>query len=182
MRSFVGLPLPDAALDALEHVQEGVTAGRLVAAENMHLTLAFLDDQPEAALQALHQALSEISAQPLQMTFHGLDSYGGKRPRVLAAEVQKTSELAHLRDRVRSACRQAGIELSRERFRPHVTLARFPRHLEAGQVEKVARFLSEAAGFRLECEVEAFALFQSTLAPDGARYDVLAEYPLKKPG
>ncbi|WP_084299586.1 RNA 2',3'-cyclic phosphodiesterase [Leisingera caerulea] len=179
MRAFLGLPLPDAALDALERVQEGLTVGRHVPAENMHLTLAFLDDQPEAALQALHQLLAEISTPPLTLSFRGLDTFGGKLPRVLAAEVQKTPELTQLRSRVRSACRDAGMDLSRERFRPHVTLARFPRHLEAGQVEKIARFLAEAAGFRLDCEAESFALYQSTLAPDGARYDVLAEYPLK---
>ncbi|MCB4457387.1 RNA 2',3'-cyclic phosphodiesterase [Leisingera sp. McT4-56] len=179
MRAFVGLPLPDAALDALERVQEGLTAGRHVPAENMHLTLAFLDDQPEAALQALHQMLAEISVPPLTLTFRGLDTFGGKLPRVLAAEVQKTPELTGLRGQIRGACRQAGVELPRERFRPHVTLARFPRHLEAGQVEKIARYLAEAADFRLECAAEAFALFQSTLAPSGARYDVLAEYALR---
>lgn len=179
MRAFAGLPLPAAALDVLERVQEGLTVGRHVPAENMHLTLAFLDDQPEALLQALHQVLAEISAPPLQLTFRGLDTFGGKLPRVLAADVQKTPELSHLRGQIRSACRSAGIELPRERFRPHVTLARFPRHLEAGQVEKIARFLAGAAGFRLECEAEAFALYQSTLAPEGARYDVLAEYPLE---
>ncbi|WP_051371975.1 MULTISPECIES: RNA 2',3'-cyclic phosphodiesterase [Leisingera] len=179
MRAFVGLPLPDEALETLEHVQEGLTVGRHVPAENLHLTLAFLDDQPEPVLQALHQILAEISAPPLQLSFRGLDTLGGKLPRVLAAEVQKTPELGHLRDRVRSACRTAGIELSRERFRPHVTLARFPRHLEAGQVEKIARFLAAAAGFGLGWEADSFALFQSTLAPEGARYDVLAEYRLQ---
>ncbi|WP_051337306.1 RNA 2',3'-cyclic phosphodiesterase [Leisingera daeponensis] len=179
MRAFVGLPLPDAALDALERLQEPLTVGRHVPAENMHLTLAFLDDQPEAVLEALHQLLAEISAPPVQLAFRGLDTFGGKLPRVLAAQVQKTPELSHLRERVRSACRSAGIELPRERFRPHVTLARFPRHLEAGQVEKIARYLSAAADFRLECEAETFALYQSTLAPEGARYDVLAEYELR---
>ncbi|MDC0657504.1 RNA 2',3'-cyclic phosphodiesterase [Leisingera sp. SS27] len=179
MRAFVGLQLPDAALDALERVQEGLTLGRHIPAENMHLTLAFLDDQPEAALQALHQILTDISAPPLMLTFSGLGTFGGKRPRVLAAEVRKSPELVHLLGRVRSACRSAGIDLPRERFRPHVTLARFPRNLEAGQVEKIARFLSAAADFKLECEADSYALFQSTLAPEGARYDVLAEYPLQ---
>ncbi|UWQ78483.1 RNA 2',3'-cyclic phosphodiesterase [Leisingera sp. S132] len=179
MRAFVGLPLPDAALDALERVQEGLTVGRHVPAGNMHLTLAFLDDQPEAALKALHQMLADISAPPLLLTFSGLGTFGDKLPRVLAAEVQKTPELTRLRDNVRSACRTNGIELPRERFRPHVTLARFPRHLEAGQVEKIARFLAAAADFKLECEADSYALFQSTLAPEGARYDVLAEYPLE---
>ncbi|UWQ23899.1 RNA 2',3'-cyclic phosphodiesterase [Leisingera aquaemixtae] len=179
MRAFVGLPLPDAALDVLERLQEGLTVGRHVPAEYMHLTLAFLDDQPEAVLETLHQSLAEISAPPLTLSFRGLDTFGGKLPRVLAAEVQATPELTQLRGRVRSACREAGLDLPRERFRPHVTLARFPRHLEAGQVEKIARYLAGAAGFRLDCEVERFALFQSTLAPQGARYDMLAEYELQ---
>ncbi|WP_052272375.1 RNA 2',3'-cyclic phosphodiesterase [Leisingera sp. ANG-M7] len=179
MRAFVGLLLPDAALDALERVQEGLTVGRQVPAESMHLTLAFLDNQPEDALQTLHQLMAEISVPPLQLTFRGLDTFGGKLPRVLAAQVQKTRELTRLRDHVRSACRTAGIELSRERFRPHVTLARFSRHLEVSQVKKIARYLSAASEFRLECEADSFVLFQSTLAPEGARYDILAEYPLE---
>lgn len=178
MRAFVGLLLPDAALGALEQVQEGLTAGRHVPAENMHLTLAFLDDQPETVLQTLHRELVEISAPPVQLSFQGVNTFGGKLPRVLAAQVQKTPELARLRDRVRAACRTAGIELPRERFRPHVTFERFPRHLDAGQVDKVARYLAAASGFRFECEAARLALFQSTLAPQGARYDVLADYPL----
>lgn len=179
MRAFVGLPLPDAALDALERAQEGLAVGRQVPAENMHLTLAFLDDQPEPVLQALHQELAAVESPVLQLTFQGLDAFGGKLPRVLAAEVRKTPELSRLRDRVRSACLAAGILLARERFRPHVTLARFPRHLEAGQVERIAGFLQENAGFRQEAEASRLALFQSTLMPEGARYEVLAEYPLE---
>lgn len=178
MRAFVGLILPDAALDALEDVQGARAVGRHVPADNMHLTLAFLDDQSETVLQVLHQALSDIAAPPMQLMFHGLETYGGRHPRVLAAAAQKTPELSALRDRVRYACRLAEIELPRARFRPHVTLARFPRHLEAGQEQKIARFLAGTAGFRLDCTAERFALFQSTLSPDGARYDVLAEYPL----
>ncbi|WP_264212708.1 RNA 2',3'-cyclic phosphodiesterase [Leisingera thetidis] len=179
MRAFVGLPLPDAALDALERVQEGLAAGRQVPPENLHLTLAFLDDQPEPVLETLHQELAGIRAPALELHFTGLETFGGKLPRLLAAAVRKTPELSHLRHRVRSACRSAGIELARERFRPHVTLARFPRHLEAGQVEKIARFLAAAAGFRLDAEADCFALYQSTLAPEGARYDLLAGYPLE---
>ncbi|MEX0302266.1 MAG: RNA 2',3'-cyclic phosphodiesterase [Leisingera sp.] len=178
MRAFVGLPLPDAALDALERVQEGLAAGRQVPPENMHLTLAFLDDQPEAVLQALHQELAEFAGPSLDLFFENLEIFGGKQPRVLAAAVQKTPELSRLRDRVRSACQAAGIELARERFRPHVTLARFPRLLQQGQLEKIAGFLQNSGGFRLQAKSCSFALYQSTLMPEGARYEVLAEYAL----
>ncbi|WP_052248786.1 RNA 2',3'-cyclic phosphodiesterase [Leisingera sp. ANG-Vp] len=178
MRAFVGLPLPDPALEALERVQEGLTVGRQVPPENMHLTLAFLDDQPEAVLQALHQEIAEIAGPALDLSFDELEVFGGKQPRVLAAAVRKTPELSRLRDRVRSACQSAGIELPRERFRPHVTLVRFPRHLQPGRLEKIAGFLQDTGGFRLEARADRIALYQSTLMPDGARYEVLAEYPL----
>lgn len=178
MRSFAALTLPDAALDALERAQEGLTVGRLMPAENLHLTLAFLGDQPEAALEVLHQELAEIRAVPVELSFQELDTFGGRHPRVLLAKAAPTPELTALRARVLSACRAAEILPDRARFRPHVTLARFPRHLEAGQVEKIGRFLERCAGFRLTCRAGSFALFRSTLSPEGARHDVLAEYPL----
>ncbi|MFW8637045.1 RNA 2',3'-cyclic phosphodiesterase [Cribrihabitans pelagius] len=178
MRAFAALPLPDQALDALERVQEGLTVGRLMPAENLHLTLAFLDDQPEAALEALHQELAEIRAAPVDLSFQGLDTFGGRHPRILLARAAPSPGLTALRTRILSACRAAEIALDRARFRPHVTLARFPRHLEPGQVAKIGRFLERSAAFRHACRVESFALFRSTLAPDGARHDVLAEYPL----
>ncbi|MGR3762041.1 RNA 2',3'-cyclic phosphodiesterase [Roseobacteraceae bacterium NS-SX3] len=182
MRAFVALPLPDRVLAALERLQDGLAAGRRVPQDNLHLTLAFLDDQPETVLSALHQELERLQAPVLSLAFRGLETFGGKTPRVLAAATAPDPDLARLRSQVREAARSAGIALPRERFRPHVTLARFPRRVEAAELAKAGRFLEAAGGFALEgVEVDRFALFQSVLDQRGARYHVLAEYPLRAP-
>ena len=179
MRAFVALTLPDDALDRLETVQAGIRAGRLVPRENLHLTLAFLDDQPVAVLHDLHAELADIRVPPFEVILTGLGAFGGDRPRTLHAEAADSPALAGLHRRIRSAARAAGIDLPRERFRPHVTLARFAPAEAASARAAIAWSVRTGAGLAsLRFEVGDFALMSSQLGPDGPAYDVLARYPL----
>ncbi len=179
MRAFVGLPLADVDVARLERVQSGLRLGRHVAAENLHLTLAFLDEQDTPTLEALHQELLQISALELKLRVDHIDIMGGSTPRVLCAMVAEDPALSALRNDVRQAARRAEIDLPRERFRPHITLARFPRHMEGADV--LAGYLGEvgASSWCLE-PIEAFWLYQSVLAPEGPTYTPLVEYPLDR--
>ncbi|MGK7752368.1 MULTISPECIES: RNA 2',3'-cyclic phosphodiesterase [unclassified Roseovarius] len=178
MRAFVGVPLEDAAIEALLPVQEALRQGRLVDEENLHLTLAFLEDQPEAVLAELDAALGEIRVPFFEMEFTGVEAKGGRRPALVWAEVAKVEPLRQLHDKVRGAARQAGIDLPRERFRPHVTLARFPRSRPV-DMGRLTAFLGACAGFRAgPFTVDRFCLYGSTLTPDGPVYEVLADYPV----
>ena len=49
MRAFLALDLPQETRDALIRVQADLPVGRPVPCENLHLTLAFLDEQPHYA-------------------------------------------------------------------------------------------------------------------------------------
>lgn len=178
MRAFVGVPLDDAAMEALLPVQEALRQGRLVDEENMHLTLAFLDDQPEAVLAELDVALQDISVPPWEMEFTGVEVKGGRRPALVWAGVAKAEPLRQLHEKVRGAARLAGIDLPRERFRPHVTLARFSRSKPV-DMGRLTAFLGAYGGFRAgPFGVERFCLYASKLTPEGPVYDVLADYPL----
>lgn len=180
MRSFVALPIsqPDLA-DELYVTGQSLRLGRVVAQDNLHLTLAFLDDQPEAKLRELHEGLMDVSAPPLQLTFTGLDIFGGSRPRLAYAAVRPDSNLVALRDEIRNVARLAGINLNRERFVPHVTLVRFSRNDFPQGLQNLAHNLAAASSRALpSLHVEEFVLFQSRLFPDGPRYDRLAAYPL----
>ena len=52
-RSFVALTLPDPTLDLIERFQDEIPMGRLMLRETLHLTLAFLGDQPDEMLEEL---------------------------------------------------------------------------------------------------------------------------------
>ncbi len=178
MRAFVGLPLDEAAVAALMPVQDALRQGRPVDEENLHLTLAFLDDQPEAALAELHAALERLRAPPVEITFEGIEARGGRRPALVWATVARSEGLLALHAQVRGAARRAGIDLPRERFRPHVTLARFARSRPA-DTGRLATFLSHHGGFRAgPFAARCVALYRSTLTPAGPLYEVLADYPL----
>lgn len=178
-RAFVALALPAEVRDALEEVQAGLRHGRLVPAENMHVTLAFLDDQPEDRLEALHEALSEVDLPAPELRITGLEAYGGRRPRLIFAALEKSKPLRELRAAVHRAARCASIELPRERFRPHITLARLPRHLSEAALPELAAYLDASAGFRPPTFLpQHLGLYASHLTPEGPLYHPLAHYPL----
>ncbi|KUJ76489.1 hypothetical protein AVO45_11915 [Ruegeria marisrubri] len=169
MRSFVAIPLTDDAARALAAVQRRLDVGRRVPRDNLHLTLAFLGDQPEETLGTLHEELLRIHCEPFAISLSGLGQHG----RAVHLAVPETPPLTDLHDRINRAVNRAGISLPRRRFRPHVTIIR----LKSGT--RLRRLRGEVAGFRYEnMPVDHFALFASTLHPEGARYECLMDYPL----
>lgn len=177
MRAFVGLPVPDDLAERLETLAT-LRFGRAVPAENMHITLAFLDDQPEVTFQVLHEALEAQVLRAPQIAVAGLDAFGGDKPRALIAAIAPDEALTELRKKVRQAACSAGVELSHERFRPHITLRRFQR-LSPEERDGLERLMAAQGGFTWPAfrpaEVE---MAQSTLTQGGAVYDTLVRYPL----
>ncbi|MGR3323211.1 MAG: RNA 2',3'-cyclic phosphodiesterase [Pseudooceanicola sp.] len=179
MRLFVAIDLPDAQRDALATVQGDLAAGRAMDPETFHLTLAFLGELDEEQAEEMHLALGSIRAAPFDLTISGLETFGGATPAVAVAGVADPGPVTALHRQVRGAARQAGIVLSRERFRPHVTLARFRKRMEPGEAEALRLFLARNAAMRLEpFTVEGFGLYRSTRTSEGALHEALALYPL----
>ena len=169
MRSFIALPVSDPLSDALTGLQYAVQTGRAVPPDNLHLTLAFLEDQPVEMLEALDQELLCIRAAPFEVAFTGMGAFG----RAVHVTADPTPALRALHDQVVSACRRAGLVLPRRRFRPHVTIIRL------NHSDRVLSTPAVLAAHQLPVmPVSSFALYQSTLLPGGARHDVLATYPL----
>lgn len=178
MRVFVGIPLPEDLRDRLEELAAGLRFGRAVPAENMHITLAFLDEQPEELLADLHEELSGLYLSAHEIAIDGLDLFGGDKPRLLFAAVRPNEALSDLHKKVRQAARAAGIELSHKRFRPHVTLRRFQR-LGFGERDELERFLTQQGAFHVPAfRAASVEMVQSHLTHEGALYETLASYPL----
>lgn len=183
IRAFVGIPLPEEVADVLEAAQAGMPAGRVVPAENFHITIAFLGEQPRPVLEDAHDALDEVRAPGFSLRIEGLGMFGGDRPRVLFASVAPEPGLELLRRKVQRAVRGAGIDLARARFHPHVTLARFGDGLRGEAAAEMQSFVARRVGVRAgPFSVDRFVFFRSHLGRSGPTYEALAEYPLASAG
>lgn len=172
MRCFVAIELPEPLRDALGALQAHLP-GRLVPEENLHLTLAFLGGvaAPHSVIEELE--MLRLPAPVLRAT--ALDVFGGRKPALAFAAFAPEPALVSARDAVRRACRNAGVDLRRERFRPHVTLTRFGRH---GPDPRAAAQLAGCLGPVApgEWRAERFGLYRSELGPGGARYDMVSAH------
>ena len=178
MRAFVALDLPEPWIRPITRLQAGLAVGRAMPEENLHLTLAFLGDVSDAAAQGVAEALDGARLAPVTLALSGLALFGGQRPRVLAVSATGAG-LAALRSKAMRLIREAGVELARTRFRPHVTIARFPRDLGAKEQARLGAFLGLNGTFALPPEPAlAVTLYRSQLTHDGAHHEPLASFPL----
>ena len=176
-RTFVAIPMPEDAAARLANLVRGLSVGRRVPEDNLHLTLAFIGEVSDDGLEELHDALSGVRARPVELRFQGLGTFGDDRPRAVWAAVDADSALVDLQKQVERAARKAGLSPEARRFVPHVTLARLKGHRE--DAVPLARFLGErGAASPPPVPVVAFSLMSSQLRPEGAIYEELARYPL----
>jgi 2'-5' RNA ligase len=136
---FVAAYPPVAAIehfDGFLEVRREVGAFRWSLPTQWHLTLAFFEDVPDRAFDALVDGLAAAVAKrsPVKASIAG----GGAFPQVGRAkvlwagiDVDDPDELAKLATGCRAAGATAGAPPSGERFRPHLTVARIGRPIEA---------------------------------------------------
>lgn len=179
MRIFVAIRLPDFVREELETLQRALTMGRLVPAENLHLTLSFLGEQPDEAVEEAHYALSAIRAPAFDLRLAGVGTFGSRSPQVIFTDVTRCDALNDLERRVTRSLRNAGLDFPKRRFRPHVTIARLPKSLSAVESARIRDYLVDHAAFRGSWfRVETFVMYRSILLPKAAAHEALADYDL----
>ncbi len=177
MRSFVALPMDDGAVAALTTAQAHLPFGKPVPEDNLHLTLAYLGEVSEAVLETLHDLLDGARLPAPDISFGALGTFAEMERGLVFAEVRPTNALTTLQSRVAQMARQAGAELPRRRFRPHVTLMRANRQPHGPARDRLATALG------IPCAIPGFTarrmgLYHSTLTPHGAVHEIMADYPL----
>jgi 2'-5' RNA ligase len=179
IRAFVGIPLPGPLAGALSTAQAGLPAGKPVTPENFHITVAFLGEYPEPLVEDIHLALENIRMPAFELVLSGVGLFGNDRPRVFYAGVRPEPGLIRLREKVLRAARSTGLKLPRERYNPHVTLARFNSGLNGELAQDIRDFAARRMNFTAgPFVVSEFLLIRSMLGRTGPVYDQLAAYPL----
>lgn len=178
IRAFVAIALPPAVRAQLNLLQFLLPLPARVEPEDLHLTLAFLGEQPDDRLQAVHEGLESLAVAPFSLTLAGVGLFGGAKPRVVWAGVAPQPALGHLQAKVARVAGQAGIPVPARDFAPHVTLGRFAPPDPATAL-RLERAVAAEQGFRAgPFLVDGFGLYASARRARAPRYDLLAAYPL----
>lgn len=133
MRCFLALTLPDALRQqlalALEQAGDRPHNVRLVNERLWHVTLAFLGEVAEAAIEPVLKALTPETKRPGQLIFTQLESFPHRWPRLLVAHAQALPSLTWQRfvEEVREKVRPHCPNLDDKPWTGHVTLARAKR-------------------------------------------------------
>ena len=177
-RLFVALDLPEAVKDALGDLQVGLPEARWHDIDDFHLTLRFIGEVDPATENELVEALDLLDEPAVTVTPRGYGHFERKgKPAVLYVAADATPDLTALQHRVESLVRGCGVSPDPRRFTPHITLARFPKSIEA---DRVGRWLETAPTPQIPpFAVEAVTLYRSRRQPEGARYEPLHRFPLE---
>ncbi len=165
LRLFYALWPDDATRAALAKLQL-LTTGNSTRYENLHITLAFLGQQPAQRAPRLEHILAHLPIAPMTLVLDRVGYF--VRKRIAWAGMHNVPDtLIQLQKRLMHDLVQEGIEFyDRTGFRPHVTLARDSDAPPDLPFEPIA------------WNVTQIALVQSVTLPGGVRYDVLASHCL----
>ena len=186
MRLFVAIELSSDFRARLVKMQDGVraVAGNLsfTPAENLHLTLKFLGEVPDAQVPRVSDALAAVGpVGEFDLKGGGVVCFPERgRVRVVSAAVESTPNLIELQRRIEGAMEAAGFPREGRAYHPHITLARARIALPAPMRGSLMALgdASEPAGWM---RVHDFVLMQSRLHPKGAQYTPAARFYIKLP-
>ncbi|USG60801.1 RNA 2',3'-cyclic phosphodiesterase [Sneathiella marina] len=169
MRLFVAIALPQEVKDIIATLRGGIPDARWIAAENFHITLAFIGDVQPPDMLDISSALGKLAHPAFHLDIEDAGVFGSnKRPRILWAGVRNLETLTLLHQKIVTAIESIGIKIEDRRFRPHITLAR----VHKSPYEKVRNYLTDHALFKTKpVAVNSFSLFSSHLASSGAIYN-----------
>jgi 2'-5' RNA ligase len=171
-RLFFAVPLPEAARDAVAEVLRplrvtppGISWERRA---NLHLTLKFLGEVPDAQVDAVVAAAApwvrRLPPPPLVMAGGGAfpDAH---RPRVLWIGVGPPGCLTPLAQALAASLVPLGFPVEERPYTAHLTVGR----VREGRADRVAAALLEL-GEVCRFVPESVVLYESASGPDGPRY------------
>lgn len=185
---FAAVLPPEDVLEELEEFlapRQEAAPFRWTRPESWHLTLAFMADVPDRSLDDLLERLRRAGGRrtPFTLTLAGGGAFPHPgRAKILYAGVDGApdalEELRRLSTGARAAANKAGAPADGATFRPHLTLARMNRPVEA------TRWLKILGSFRSRpFEVTEFGLVESHLGEgpgNRPRYVVAGTFPLTR--
>ncbi len=184
MRAFIAMELPGAIRESLMSLRERLRRSGAKASwvhpDNMHLTLRFLGEVDQDAINALCALLEAEyrNCGPVTLAVAGVGGFPNRRkPSVVWAGIEILSgDLMVLQAHAEQAARSIGLAPEEKPFHPHVTLARLRDHRALGTLP--AELEAAQTYWGGEFTAAVVSLFSSELRPAGPIYRCLREFPV----
>jgi len=195
MRLFIALDIDEVIRQRISRYLDGLLGfapdARWMRPESLHVTLKFIGEQPELAVEQMKSVLSAVAADALEIRFRGYGFFPTpKSARVFWIGIEAGPELASLAASVDEKTTALGIPKEDRAFSPHLTLARAsggsasPRWREGDRANRSFQRLQQKLSVLSTPEfgtmtAREFFLYQSQLSPKGSTYTKLAKFALK---
>jgi 2'-5' RNA ligase len=178
IRAFLAVPVAEELRARLTVLQFLLPLPRRVEPVDFHLTLTFLGEQPNPVLAAIDDAMQGLRQSPFAAEVTGAGLFGGAKPHTAWAGLAPSEPLDRLQAKCDRIARAAGVTVDPRRFRPHITLGRFPAPVgeEALRLERAVA--AEAAFGAGPLPVTEVVLYRSHPGRTAPRYETLARYAL----
>lgn len=183
MRLFIAINLPqDVQLKVAKLVDrikpKFRTKANFVPAENWHLTLCFLGNQPENSLTGIKQAIQDtaLNFSSPKINFKEMNYGPEKHPYMvwLIGTEQTSKDLAKIKKYLENRLIEYGVRfrLDCRNFNAHLTLVRLPKYGKPNLPEI-------QTGTDIGFYGKSIDLMQSNLDKNGAKYTRLMEFKFK---
>ena len=188
-RLFIAIELPQTIRHKIkEHIDRLRTAlpdvrASWTRADNLHLTLKFLDDTPVSRVESLSQALLRAAklAAPFDLVIQDCGVFPPRgKPNVLwigthASGVLPSEAILSLYRAIEDECVKVGFDRDKRSFHPHLTIARLRNPKGARELAE----LHQSIGFEpVSLKVAEVCLIRSELSSAGSRYTAIARHEL----
>ena len=172
MRCFIGIDLPNVAIKEIQKIQKKLEpnfTGRLTSSENLHLTLKFLGEIEEDAINDVKKRLPSITHPPFELTLKDVGVFSQKFIKIIWVKVSDV----HLQPLVDNCLKN--IFKLENRFMGHITIARV-RSL--ADKKSFLQLINATTVNEVSFMVKDFYLKESILTPDGPIYKDIDRYKL----
>jgi len=180
MRVFLAINLPDNIRYEMEAIleeakqQNDYPGLKWTKPRSLHLTLHFLDEQDDDAIQKIFN-ICEQTAKEFKPSDVKVGEWGGfpdlNNPKIIFVSLEDSDLLINLQKSLGDKLYAQGFEIDTRQFKKHITLARNK------DVREMLNLNLPSIG-ELEWEVKSFELMKSNLLPDGAEYEVIKSFEL----
>lgn len=181
IRSFIAFDLENEhVLSRLTQAQKLVLETgadlRIVAPQNIHVTIRFLGDISPAMVEKVYDAMKKVEFKPFHILIRGLGVFPSLNyPRVVwAGMTDGVEQLRSIFNQLEPQIRELGFQADAYGFSPHLTIARVRT---GANKQQLAEFVTKKGDYEFgTIQANCLRLKRSQLSPKGPTYSSIKEY------